>query len=63
MTGDVMKNVAELMNLKGRAALITGGAGHIGLAMADALAELGCDLVILDRPGEGLDQGIEKLKA
>lgn len=57
-----MKNVAELMSLKGRAALITGGAGHIGLAMADALAELGCDLVILDRPGEGLDRAIENLK-
>ena len=43
-----MKKLKELMNLKGRVALITGGAGHIGFAMAEALAELGANIVILD---------------
>lgn len=43
-----MKTLKELMNLHGRVALITGGAGHIGSAMADAFAELGASIVILD---------------
>ena len=36
------------MNLQGRVALITGGAGHIGQVMAVALAELGAGIVVLD---------------
>ncbi len=36
------------MDLSGRAALITGGAGHIGEAFGEALAELGADLCLLD---------------
>lgn len=43
-----MKTLKELMDLKGRVALITGGAGHIGFAMAEALAELGANIVLLD---------------
>ena len=36
------------MNLRGRIALITGGGGHIGAAMGEALAELGSAIVVLD---------------
>lgn len=36
------------MDLTGRVALITGGAGHIGSAMGEALAELGATIVVLD---------------
>lgn len=43
-----MKRISELMSLKRRVAVITGGAGHIGSAMAEALAELGANTVILD---------------
>lgn len=43
-----MKSLKELMNLKGRVALIAGGAGHIGSVMASALAELGAHVVLLD---------------
>lgn len=43
-----MKKIQELMNLQGRVALITGGAGHIGSALAEGLAELGADIAILD---------------
>jgi NAD(P)-dependent dehydrogenase (short-subunit alcohol dehydrogenase family) len=42
------------MSLAGRVALVTGGAGHIGLAMAEALAELGCQLCLLDHREEAL---------
>jgi NAD(P)-dependent dehydrogenase (short-subunit alcohol dehydrogenase family) len=43
-----MKSVKELMDLTGRIALITGGAGHVGYAIAEALAEAGCGLILLD---------------
>jgi NAD(P)-dependent dehydrogenase (short-subunit alcohol dehydrogenase family) len=45
-----MSTIKELMNLKGRRALITGAAGGLGKVMADTLAELGADLVLVDRP-------------
>lgn len=44
-----MRTLRELMNLSGRVALITGGAGHIGRAMAAALGELGAVVVVSDR--------------
>lgn len=43
-----MRNVRTLFDLTGRTATVTGGAGHIGSAIADALAELGANLVIVD---------------
>jgi NAD(P)-dependent dehydrogenase (short-subunit alcohol dehydrogenase family) len=43
-----MRQVAELMNLSGRVALVSGGAGGIGTAVVEALAELGAAVVILD---------------
>ena len=38
----------ELMSLKGRVAVITGGAGHIGSVAADGLAELGASIALID---------------
>ncbi len=43
-----MKSLRELMDLHGRVALVTGGAGHIGAAAGEALAELGAAVVLLD---------------
>ncbi|MDP3245028.1 MAG: SDR family oxidoreductase [bacterium] len=44
-----MKNLKDLMNLEGRVAAITGGAGHLGLAIAESFAELGASVVLLDK--------------
>jgi NAD(P)-dependent dehydrogenase (short-subunit alcohol dehydrogenase family) len=49
-----MTTVNALMNLKGRCALITGAAGGLGKIMTQTLAELGADLVLLDRAGTSL---------
>jgi NAD(P)-dependent dehydrogenase (short-subunit alcohol dehydrogenase family) len=39
----------ELFDLRGKVALVTGGARDLGLDMASILAEAGCDLVITSR--------------
>jgi len=43
-----MRHLRELFDLRGRVAIVTGGAGHIGFAIADACAELGADIAIVD---------------
>ena len=42
------RSLRELMSLDGRVALVTGGAGHIGLAIGHALAELGANVAVVD---------------
>lgn len=43
-----MRDVRTLFDLTGRTAIVTGGAGHIGSGIADALAELGASIAIVD---------------
>jgi len=42
------RSLRQLTDLSGRVALVTGGAGHIGRSLAEALAELGAGICILD---------------
>jgi NAD(P)-dependent dehydrogenase (short-subunit alcohol dehydrogenase family) len=58
-----MRKVFELMNMRGRTALITGGAGHIGRVAADTLAELGASIVLLDINGEACEKAAADLRA
>jgi len=46
-----MTILQQLMTLNGRRVLITGANGYLGRVMAETLAELGADLILLDRPG------------
>jgi NAD(P)-dependent dehydrogenase (short-subunit alcohol dehydrogenase family) len=48
--------VKELMNLEGRRALVTGANGGLGKVMADTLAELGADLILVDHPDSDLNE-------
>jgi NAD(P)-dependent dehydrogenase (short-subunit alcohol dehydrogenase family) len=58
-----MRTLKELGNLDGRVALITGGAGHIGSAMAEALAELGSKVVVVDSSQESCAMVSNKIHA
>lgn len=49
------------MNLEDRVAILSGGAGHIGSAMCEVLAELGAKIVILDNQAEAAQQVSEKI--
>src|SRR5512140_2133778 len=56
-----MKSIHDLMDLHGRVALITGGAGHIGFAIAESLAELGAGIAVLDMTNEDCDRACRQL--
>ena len=58
-----MRSLSQLMFMGGRVSLLTGGAGHLGQAMAAALAELGSDLVLLDRDADALSEVATRLIA
>ncbi len=45
------RTIRDLMDLKGRVALVTGGGGHIGAEIVSALAELGATVAVSDRGG------------
>jgi NAD(P)-dependent dehydrogenase (short-subunit alcohol dehydrogenase family) len=45
----------ERLRLDGRAALVTGGAGGIGLACVEALAEFGANVTIADRDAAAIE--------
>jgi NAD(P)-dependent dehydrogenase (short-subunit alcohol dehydrogenase family) len=58
-----MKSMSELMSLKGRVVLVTGGGGHIGRALATGLAELGATVCLLDRSEEALKSAVRTVGA
>jgi NAD(P)-dependent dehydrogenase (short-subunit alcohol dehydrogenase family) len=52
----------EFVDLQGKVALVTGGAGGLGFACAQLLARLGARVVLSDLPGERLEQAAGILK-
>lgn len=56
-----MSTIAELSDLRGRTAVITGGAGHLGRAMAAALLEAGCRVILIDKFADPLDAACAEL--
>jgi NAD(P)-dependent dehydrogenase (short-subunit alcohol dehydrogenase family) len=55
-------SLASLFDIRGNVAVVTGGATGIGLQMASALAEAGCNLVICSRNLSRCREAAEKLK-
>jgi NAD(P)-dependent dehydrogenase (short-subunit alcohol dehydrogenase family) len=56
-----VKSLHELMDLQGRVALVTGGAGHIAEAFCEGLAELGAEVCILDVDAARAEQRVQEL--
>jgi gluconate 5-dehydrogenase len=56
-------NVRELLDLKGRNALVTGGSRGLGLQMAEALGEMGAAVAITARKKDELDAALSHLGA
>jgi NAD(P)-dependent dehydrogenase (short-subunit alcohol dehydrogenase family) len=57
---DPEKDLTELLRIDGRTAVVIGGCGHIGRAIADALAEMGASVAIVDRE-VGMAESVAKL--
>lgn len=53
--------IQELFDLAGKTALITGGAGYLGSAMAHALAEAGAQVIIGSRDQQRAEQAANEL--
>jgi NAD(P)-dependent dehydrogenase (short-subunit alcohol dehydrogenase family) len=56
-------SVKQLFDLSGRVALITGGSRGLGLQMAEALGEMGAQVVLTARKQSELDQASAHLRA
>jgi gluconate 5-dehydrogenase len=54
-------NVRQLLDLKGRCALVTGGSRGLGLQMAQALGEMGAKVAITARKKDELDAAVSRL--
>jgi gluconate 5-dehydrogenase len=54
--------VLDLLSLKGRNALVTGGSRGLGLQMAEALGEMGARVAITARKKDELEQAVSYLK-
>ena len=57
-----MRGVKELLDLSGRRAMVSGGAGHIALAAEEALVELGARVAILDRDEPACRERVRQLE-
>jgi len=55
--------VQELLSLKGKTALVTGGSRGLGLQMAEALGEMGAKVAITARKKDELDEAVSHLSS
>ncbi|MBS9404037.1 SDR family oxidoreductase [Halomonas sp. TRM85114] len=55
------RSLNEMMSLKGKTALVSGGAGYLGTAMCEVLAELGANVVVASRDASKCQSQVEAL--
>lgn len=57
------RDIADLADLRGRVAIVTGGAGHIGRVVADGLAEQGATIAVVDLDADKCDAAAADIRA
>ena len=58
-----MENIKSQMDLSGRTALITGATGGLGKIISKTLAEIGANLIIVDKPNSNFEPLLNHLNA
>lgn len=58
-----MSYLDEMFSLEGKTAVISGGAGAIGLVMSEALLKAGANIVVWSRTQESIDNALRHLSA
>jgi NAD(P)-dependent dehydrogenase (short-subunit alcohol dehydrogenase family) len=56
-------SVRKLFDLTGRKAIVTGGSRGLGLQIAEALGELGAEVLLTARKADELEQAVQRLRA
>ena len=56
------QEITELFDLKGRVAIVVGGARHLGYDMASILSAAGCDVIVTSRNKKNAEESSEKIK-
>ncbi len=56
------KTLQQLFSLKGKTAVVTGGAGYLGTAICETLAELGANLVLASRDKAKCEKKCDEIK-
>ncbi|ETT56642.1 SDR family oxidoreductase [Paenibacillus sp. FSL P4-0338] len=56
-----MRTLQELFNLQGKAAVVTGGAGYLGRAIAEGLAEAGAAVYLVSSSGQRCKETAEAI--
>ena len=57
------KNIFDLISLKDKISIVTGGSGHLGSAISESLAELGSDVIIIGRDTDKGEEFVHKLSS
>lgn len=57
----MLKALPDIFSLKGKTALITGGAGYLGGEISDALAELGANIIVASRNIKSCQNKVEDI--
>lgn len=57
------KTLQELQSMKGKTAIVTGGAGYLGSAISETLAELGANLILASRDQQKCEKKCKEIEA
>ena len=57
------KNIFDLISLKNKISVVTGGAGHLGSAISESLAELGSNIIVIGRDDKKGETFVQELSS